>query len=97
MTLWESLDLDLAIVQAPMAGVQDATLAVAVSTAGGLGSLPCAMLTPDVDARARGVLLGFLRFVDRTRCPLCVSAEIRGRQAALLQPSRASTHEEGAQ
>ena len=96
MTLWESLDLDLAIVQAPMAGVQDATLAVA-STAGGLGSLPCVMLTPDVDARARGVLLGFLRFVDRTRCPLCVSAEIRGRQAALLQPSRASTHEEGAQ
>ena len=30
-----------------MAGVQDSALAIAVSTAGGLGSLPCAMLSPD--------------------------------------------------
>src|SRR3954471_12672788 len=37
----------LPIVQAPMAGSSDAELAVAVSEAGGLGSLPCAMLTPD--------------------------------------------------
>lgn len=36
----------LPIVQAPMAGVQDGDLAVAVCKAGGLGSLPCAMLTP---------------------------------------------------
>lgn len=34
------------IIQAPMAGVQTSTLAIAVSNAGGLGSLPCAMLTP---------------------------------------------------
>lgn len=47
MTRWESLSLDLPIVQAPMAGVQDGALAVAVSTAGGLGSLPCAMLGLD--------------------------------------------------
>jgi nitronate monooxygenase len=33
------------IIQAPMAGVQDHRLAAAVSNAGGLGSLPCAMLT----------------------------------------------------
>ncbi len=33
------------IIQAPMAGVQDRRLASAVSNAGGLGSLPCAMLT----------------------------------------------------
>lgn len=33
------------IVQAPMAGVQAGALAAAVSEAGGLGSLPCAMLT----------------------------------------------------
>ncbi|TVT34448.1 NAD(P)H-dependent flavin oxidoreductase [Marinobacter vinifirmus] len=32
------------IIQAPMAGVQDYRLAAAVSNAGGLGSLPCAML-----------------------------------------------------
>ena len=32
------------LIQAPMAGVQDSSLALAVSTAGGLGSLPAAML-----------------------------------------------------
>lgn len=37
----------LPIIQAPMAGVQDAALAIAVSNAGGLGSLPCAMLSLD--------------------------------------------------
>ena len=35
----------LPIIQAPMAGVQDHRLAVAVSNAGGLGSLPAAMLS----------------------------------------------------
>jgi nitronate monooxygenase len=39
--------VDVPIIQAPMAGVQDARLAVAVSNAGALGSLPCAMLSPD--------------------------------------------------
>jgi nitronate monooxygenase len=39
-------DIALPIIQAPMAGVQGSALAVAVSNAGGLGSLPCAMLTP---------------------------------------------------
>lgn len=34
------------IIQAPMAGVQDSQLALAVCSAGGLGSLPCAMLSP---------------------------------------------------
>jgi nitronate monooxygenase len=33
------------IIQAPMAGVQGSALAVAVCNAGGLGSLPCAMLS----------------------------------------------------
>jgi len=41
------LELELPIVQAPMAGVQGSTLAIAVSNAGGLGSLPCAMLDMD--------------------------------------------------
>ena len=35
---------ELAIVQAPMAGAQDHELAIAVASAGGLGSIPCAML-----------------------------------------------------
>ena len=36
----------LPLIQAPMAGVQGSALAIAVSNAGGLGSLPGAMLTP---------------------------------------------------
>jgi nitronate monooxygenase len=47
MTLQRLLGIDLPIIQAPMAGVQGSALAVAVSNAGGLGSLPCAMLAPD--------------------------------------------------
>ena len=38
------LDAELPVIQAPMAGVQDEALAIAVSEAGGLGSMPCAML-----------------------------------------------------
>jgi nitronate monooxygenase len=45
--LADRLDLDFPIVQAPMAGAHDAALAIAVTTAGGLGSLPCAMLSPE--------------------------------------------------
>ncbi len=40
----DQLGIELPIIQAPMAGVQKSTLAIAVSNAGGLGSLPCAML-----------------------------------------------------
>lgn len=47
MDLRERLRLDVPIVQAPMAGVQGSALAIAVSRAGALGSLPCAMLTSD--------------------------------------------------
>ena len=46
MTLQALLGIELPIIQAPMAGVQGSALAVAVSNAGGLGSLPCAMLSP---------------------------------------------------
>ncbi|OYT96590.1 MAG: hypothetical protein CFE49_06450 [Pseudomonas sp. PGPPP3] len=45
MTLQQLLGIELPIIQAPMAGVQDHRLAVAVSNAGGLGSLPAAMLS----------------------------------------------------
>jgi len=47
MTLQQLLGIGLPIIQAPMAGVQASALAVAVSNAGGLGSLPCAMLSLD--------------------------------------------------
>ncbi len=47
MTLRQLLGIELPIVQSPMAGVQGSALAAAVSGAGGLGSLPCAMLSLD--------------------------------------------------
>jgi nitronate monooxygenase len=47
MTLQDLLGTELPLIQAPMAGVQGSALAIAVSNAGGLGSLPCAMLTPE--------------------------------------------------
>ncbi len=44
MRLQELFGSQLPIIQAPMAGAQGSALAIAVSNAGGLGSLPCAML-----------------------------------------------------
>jgi nitronate monooxygenase len=44
MRLQRLLNIDLPLIQAPMAGVQLHALAAAVSNAGALGSLPCAML-----------------------------------------------------
>ncbi len=47
MQLSTLLGTQLPLIQAPMAGVQGSALAVAVSNAGGLGSLPAAMLGLD--------------------------------------------------
>jgi len=47
MDLRSLLGVELPIIQAPMAGVQGGAMAVAVSNAGGLGSLPGALLGPD--------------------------------------------------
>ena len=47
MTFQQLLGIDLPIIQAPMAGAQASAMAIAVSNAGGLGSLPCAMLNVD--------------------------------------------------
>src|SRR5437764_15383790 len=51
--LARTLGVELPVIQAPMAGVQTSALAIAVCNAGGLGSLPCAML--DVAAIRREV------------------------------------------
>src|SRR5262245_3201056 len=47
MKLQALLGTELPLIQAPMAGSQLSALAIAVSNAGGLGSLPCAMLTAE--------------------------------------------------
>jgi nitronate monooxygenase len=46
MRLTDLLGIDLPVIQAPMAGAQGSALALAICNAGGLGSLPCAMLAP---------------------------------------------------
>lgn len=49
-------DIELPIIQAPMAGVQGSALTIEVSMAGALGSLPCAMLTAEqIDAELRAI------------------------------------------
>ncbi|MBV9889552.1 MAG: nitronate monooxygenase [Rhizobacter sp.] len=53
MELHRSLGIALPVIQAPMAGAQDSALAVAVCNAGGLGSLPAAML--DAEGLRRSV------------------------------------------
>ncbi len=47
MGLGDALGVEWPLIQAPMAGAQGAALAAAVCEAGALGSLPCAMLTPE--------------------------------------------------
>ncbi|MPZ88635.1 MAG: 2-nitropropane dioxygenase [Nitriliruptorales bacterium] len=64
MRFLDLFGIDLPIVQAPMAGSSGAELAIAVSEAGGLGSLPCAMLGPE-QVRAE---LGIVR--QRTSRPV---------------------------
>ncbi|MGH1419065.1 MAG: NAD(P)H-dependent flavin oxidoreductase [Hyphomicrobiaceae bacterium] len=65
--LLDFMDIELPIIQAPMAGANGADMVIAVSEAGGLGSLPCAML--DV-AKARGEL-GLIR--EKTTKPINVN------------------------
>ena len=43
----ELAGIELPIIQAPMAGANGADMVIAASEAGGLGSLPCAMLRPE--------------------------------------------------
>src|SRR5688572_2788299 len=45
--LQDLLGIDVPLVQAPMAGANGSAMAIAVSEAGGLGSLPAAMLSPE--------------------------------------------------
>lgn len=56
MTLQERLGIALPILQAPMAGAQGSALAIAVARAGGLGALPCAMLSPEAMAEELGAI-----------------------------------------
>ncbi|HEY7550273.1 MAG TPA: nitronate monooxygenase family protein [Hyphomicrobiaceae bacterium] len=65
--LLDLLGIELPIVQAPMAGATGSAMAIAVSEAGGLGSLPCAML----DAAKARAEIGVIR--QRTMRPINVN------------------------
>lgn len=65
--LTELLGIEHAIIQAPMAGASTPALAAAISNAGGLGSLGCALQTPDA-FRAE-----FLATRDATNRPVHVN------------------------
>jgi nitronate monooxygenase len=54
--LLDLLGIELPIIQAPMAGANGAAMAIAVSEAGGLGSLPCAMLGGDKVRAETGII-----------------------------------------
>lgn len=61
------LGLELPILQAPMAGPVDSEMVIAVSEAGGLGGLPCALMSPE-KARTE---LGIIR--QRTSRPISIN------------------------
>jgi nitronate monooxygenase len=65
--LLDLLRIELPIIQAPMAGANGSAMAIAVSEAGGLGSLPCAML----DAAKMRAEIGVIR--QRTGRPINVN------------------------
>lgn len=48
--------IELPIIQAPMAGPTQHEMVIAVSEAGGLGSLPCALLSPEQQRRELGLI-----------------------------------------
>ena len=90
MTLLQSIGVELPIIQAPMAGVQASTLATAVCEAGGLGSLPCALLDHDGMVRELTAVAGATRrpynvnfFCHTTPTP---DAEREARWRAVLMP-----------
>lgn len=54
--LTDLFEIDLPVIQAPMAGAQGSAMAIAVSQAGGLGSLPCAMLSLEQARAEMGII-----------------------------------------
>ena len=61
---FQDLSARFPLIQSPMAGAQDEELAIAVARAGGIGSLPCALSTPEDVQRAAA------RFRNATSGPL---------------------------
>lgn len=54
--LLDMLEIEVPIIQSPMAGANGAELVISVSNAGGLGSLPCAMLSEEKIRAETGII-----------------------------------------
>lgn len=54
--LLDLLGIEVPLIQAPMAGAQDAELVIAACEGGALGSLPCAMLAPEKAAEQAAII-----------------------------------------
>lgn len=54
--LLDLFGIELPIIQAPMAGASTAQMAIEVAEAGGLGSLPCALMAPDQARQALEII-----------------------------------------
>jgi nitronate monooxygenase len=88
--LARQFNLPLPVLQAPMAGVQDHVLALAVARAGGLGAIPAAMLSP----AALGAELAAFRAASTAplnvnffcHTPPAPDATVQARWLAALQP-----------
>ncbi|GAB3429433.1 nitronate monooxygenase [Massilia solisilvae] len=87
MSLQELFGIALPIIQAPMAGAQGSAMAIAVSNAGGLGSLPCAMLSPEAMRKELAAIKAAtdkpfnVNFFCHTQPDPDAAAEARWRQA----------------
>jgi nitronate monooxygenase len=90
LTLQDLLGIRLPIIQAPMAGAQGSALAVAVTNAGGLGSLPCALLSltalRDELATLRREARGPVNFNFFCHTPPVADDVREGKWRALLAP-----------
>jgi nitronate monooxygenase len=92
MHIRDLLQTELPLIQAPMAGVQTSRLALAVGEAGGLGSLPAAMLAlpalqEELKALAAGGRPWNVNFFAHTTPPMDAAREARWR--ARLAPYHA--------
>lgn len=82
--------LELPVIQAPMAGAQDWAMAAAASNVGGLGSLPCAMLSAEQQreqlAKLRSATSGPIKLNFFCHTPAAPSEAAEAAWRAVLRP-----------
>ena len=98
-SLPELLSIDLPLILAPMAGVQGSALAIAVSEAGALGSLPCAMLAPEAlrdELEQRTKVMRERNVIRREAAQVAVLTGVLVTGASLFAPPSLPVDDDGA-